>query len=128
MPSAAYGPWELVALIGAVHGLFLAAVLWSQPRGGRVANRLLAALLLLYSVQLLHIVLFWTGQLEDEATRWLSYYFVDSWAGIEDNPRVDRRVIEGAHVFVWLDAPDAVRAAIRAFAASLEGEDVPGTQ
>lgn len=70
MPSTGYGTWEVVALFGAVHGLFLSAVLWSQPRGRRLANRLLAALLLLYSVQLLHIVLFWTGQLESVPWFW----------------------------------------------------------
>lgn len=58
-------------------------------------------------------------RLEDEATRWLSYYFLDSWAGIEDDPRVDRQVIGDAHIFVWLDQPEAVRSAIRAFAAPL---------
>jgi pimeloyl-ACP methyl ester carboxylesterase len=57
--------------------------------------------------------------LEDEATRWLSYYFVDSWEVAADVALVERRVVEDAHAFLWLDQPAAVQQALRSFVASL---------
>lgn len=59
-----YGFWEALGLVGAVHGFFLAIVLWTLPRGNRSANRLLAPLVALYSIHLLHIVLYWTRELD----------------------------------------------------------------
>lgn len=56
--------WEVIALVGVAHGFFLAFVLWTQNRGDRTANRLLAALVALFSYQLLHIALYWTRALE----------------------------------------------------------------
>lgn len=64
------GLWEIFAIVGAVHGFFLAIVLWSMPRGNRTANRLLAPLVALYSTHLLHIALYWTGGLEAVVHFW----------------------------------------------------------
>ena len=64
MGRAEFEFWEILSLLGALHGAFLAAVLWTHRRGNRTANRLLAALLLLFSVHLLHVVLYWTRSLE----------------------------------------------------------------
>lgn len=48
-------------LIAAVQGAFVAFVLLVRKRGWRPANRLLAALLLLFSFTLFEYVLYWTG-------------------------------------------------------------------
>lgn len=54
-----FGFWEILALAAAVQGLLLAAVVCTHRRGNRLSNRLLGALLLLYSVQLIEIALHW---------------------------------------------------------------------
>lgn len=63
-PASGFGPWDVVALIGVAHGFLLAFVLATQERGDRTANRLLAALVALFSYQLLQIALYWTRTLE----------------------------------------------------------------
>jgi AraC-like DNA-binding protein len=56
-----FTPWSLVFLIAAVQGFFVALVFWRWKRGHRTANRLLAALVLVFSVILGEYVLHWTG-------------------------------------------------------------------
>lgn len=63
MGSGGYGFWETICLLGVVQGAFLAIVLWTHERGNRTPNRILALLLLLFTVHLLHIVLYWTRSL-----------------------------------------------------------------
>ena len=61
------------------------------------------------------------AMLEDEATKWLQYYFIDTWNGVEVNPLVKHRTIDDAAIFVWLDQPERVKAEVSRFVASLEG-------
>jgi AraC-like DNA-binding protein len=61
--SGGYGFWEVLSLLGVVQGGFLAFVLWTHARGNRTANRLLALLLSLFTLHLLHIVLYWARSL-----------------------------------------------------------------
>jgi pimeloyl-ACP methyl ester carboxylesterase len=48
------------------------------------------------------------AMLKDEATVWLPYFFDDGWKGVEQNPLVERVVIQDSRIFVWLDQPDPV--------------------
>lgn len=57
--------------------------------------------------------------LQDEATKWLRYYFLDSWDGIQKYPLVEQRSIEDAAIFVWLDQPELVGKEVARFVASL---------
>lgn len=57
--------------------------------------------------------------LEDEATKWLRYYFLDTWNGVEKNPLLERRTIEDAAIFVWLDQPELVEKEVARFVGSL---------
>ena len=52
--------WNLMHLLGAAQGIFMAAVFFFHQRGNRVANRFLGMLLLVFSLRLLEIVAFWT--------------------------------------------------------------------
>ncbi|MEZ4942456.1 MAG: helix-turn-helix domain-containing protein [Saprospiraceae bacterium] len=61
MPDPSFSTWTIVFLIAAVQGAFVAFVLLVRKRGWRPANRLLAALLLLFSFTLFEYVLYWTG-------------------------------------------------------------------
>ncbi|HSR68323.1 MAG TPA: helix-turn-helix domain-containing protein [Acidobacteriota bacterium] len=71
-----FGFWEVLALAASVQGCFLAVVVWTHRRGNRLANRLLATLLLLYSLQLLEIVLYWTRSLQAVPHLWgMSWLF-----------------------------------------------------
>lgn len=70
-----FGFWELVCLLGVVHGAFLCVVLWTHRRGRRTANRLLAAVVGLYSLQLLEIVLYWTKVLLEAPHLWGATWF-----------------------------------------------------
>lgn len=56
-----FDAWSVVFLIAAVQGLFVAFVLFRWRRGDRQANRLLAAVMLLFSVTMLEYVLYWIG-------------------------------------------------------------------
>lgn len=64
MQSPSFNTWTIVFLIAAVQGFFIALVLWrlrsAQPVQ-RLANRLLAALVLCFAYTLAEYVLFWTG-------------------------------------------------------------------
>ncbi|HSR68322.1 MAG TPA: alpha/beta hydrolase [Acidobacteriota bacterium] len=51
---------------------------------------------------------------------WLDHYFVVSWKGAEANPLIGRTAIPDAHIFVWLDNPQAVDEAIAGFLAKKE--------
>jgi AraC-like DNA-binding protein len=55
--------WTLVFLVAAVQGLFVAFVLARWRQGPQSANRLLAMLLLLFSITLGEYVLFWSNSL-----------------------------------------------------------------
>ncbi|HSR50451.1 MAG TPA: helix-turn-helix domain-containing protein [Acidobacteriota bacterium] len=71
-----FGFWEALTLAASVQGAFLAAVIWTHRRGHKLANRLLASLLLLYSFQLLEIVLYWTRTLQAVPHLWgMSWMF-----------------------------------------------------
>lgn len=57
------GIWDLVHLLGAAQGFFIAIVFLFQKRGNPIANRFLGVLLLIFSLRLLEIVAFWTKYL-----------------------------------------------------------------
>lgn len=59
--TPSFDSWTIVFLIAAVQGFFTAMVLWRWKRGQRLANRLLAGLLLLFALTLVEYVLYWTG-------------------------------------------------------------------
>lgn len=52
--------WSVVFLISAVQGIFVSLMLWQWKRGRKGSNRLLAGLLLMFSLTMLEYVLFWT--------------------------------------------------------------------
>ncbi len=61
MPDCpSFDAWSLLFLVAAVQGLFIALVLFRLRRGYRQANRLLAGVLLLFSLTMGEYVLFWT--------------------------------------------------------------------
>lgn len=55
--------WTVLLLFAAAQGLFLALVLFTQQRGNRRANRVLAVLILLFSLRLIETVGYWTKYL-----------------------------------------------------------------
>ncbi len=61
--TPSFDTWTIVFLIAAVQGFFTAFVLWHWQRGQKQANRLLAALLFLFSITLVEYVLYWTRYL-----------------------------------------------------------------
>lgn len=70
-----FGFWEVVALAAAIQGGLLSVVIWSHRRGNRTANRLLGALLVLFSLQLVEIVLYWTRALQALPHLWGTSWF-----------------------------------------------------
>lgn len=62
-PAPSFDTWTTVFLISIAQGFFTAFVLWRWRRGHRSANRLLAALLALFSISMLEYVLYWTRYL-----------------------------------------------------------------
>lgn len=54
-----FNAWSVLFLIAAVQGLFIALILFRWKRGEPVANRLLATIMLLFSLTLLEYVLYW---------------------------------------------------------------------
>ena len=56
-----FDAWSIIFLIASVQGFFVAFVLFRWRRGDRRANRLLAAVMLLFSVTMLEYVLYWVG-------------------------------------------------------------------
>ncbi len=56
--------WPILFLIAAVQGIFMALVLWQWKRGICLGNRLIATLLLLFSVTLVEYILYWTQYLQ----------------------------------------------------------------
>ncbi len=61
-PSPTFDAWSIIFLIAAVQGFFIALILFRWRRGERHANRLLALIMLLFSLTMCEYVLFWTGQ------------------------------------------------------------------
>ncbi|HSF14273.1 MAG TPA: alpha/beta hydrolase [Vicinamibacteria bacterium] len=57
--------------------------------------------------------------LEEEATKWLRYYFLDTWKGVEKIALVERSTIEDAAIFVWLDQPELVGKEVARFVGSV---------
>jgi len=55
--------WTILLLFAAAQGLFLALTLFTQQRGNRRANRVLALLILLFSLRLIETVGYWTKYL-----------------------------------------------------------------
>ncbi len=55
--------WTILLLFAAAQGLFLVPVLFTQQRGNRRANRLLALLIMLFSLRLIETVGYWTKYL-----------------------------------------------------------------
>jgi AraC-like DNA-binding protein len=76
------GFWELLSLLGALQGVFLALVLATHARGNRTANRLLAVLVFLFSLHLLHIVLFWARAFEAFPHFWGVVWFFPYLYGV----------------------------------------------
>jgi AraC-like DNA-binding protein len=64
--------WTVLLLFAAAQGLFLAPVLFTHQRGNRRANRVLAILILLFSIRLVEIVGYWTKYLLEFPHFWLS--------------------------------------------------------
>ncbi|MEO6037093.1 MAG: helix-turn-helix domain-containing protein [Saprospiraceae bacterium] len=62
-PLPSFDTWTIVFLFAATQGLFVALVLWRWRQGHLRANRLLALLLVLFSVTMIEYVLFWTHYL-----------------------------------------------------------------
>ncbi|MCC6459962.1 MAG: AraC family transcriptional regulator [Saprospiraceae bacterium] len=61
LPAPSFNTWTIVFLIAAAQGYFVAAVLFRWRRGDPAANRLLAALVTLFSLTLTEYVLYWTN-------------------------------------------------------------------
>jgi AraC-like DNA-binding protein len=61
--EASFNTWTIGFLIAAAQGFFIAFVLWHWKRGIKHSNRLLALLVMLFSITLLEYVLFWTRYL-----------------------------------------------------------------
>jgi AraC-like DNA-binding protein len=59
-PSPDFNTWTVVFLLVALQGFMVALLLLRWRRGHRPANRLLAALVLLFSLTMLEYVFFWT--------------------------------------------------------------------
>ncbi len=55
--------WNIIHLLGAAQGIFMAVVFFFHKRGNHVANRFLGMLFLVFSLRLLEIVAFWTRYL-----------------------------------------------------------------
>jgi AraC-like DNA-binding protein len=71
--------WTVLLLFAAAQGLFLALVLFTQQRGNRRANRVLALLILLFSLRLVETVGYWTKYLLEFPHFWLttaSFFFL----------------------------------------------------
>ncbi len=64
--------WTVLLLFAAAQGLFLALVLFTHRRGNRRANRVLAALILLFALRLVETVGYWTKYLYAFPHFWLS--------------------------------------------------------
>jgi hypothetical protein len=64
--------WTVLLLFAAAQGLFLALVLFTQQRGNRRANRVLALLILLFSLRLVETVGYWTKYLLEFPHFWLA--------------------------------------------------------
>lgn len=60
-PQPSFDTWTIIFLIAAVQGYFIAFVLAVWRRGNRIANRLLALLMLLFALTLTEYVLYWTN-------------------------------------------------------------------
>lgn len=63
--------WSLLLFLAAAQGAFLALVLYTQRRGNRRANRVLALLIFLFSLRLLETVAYWTKYLLVIPHAWL---------------------------------------------------------
>lgn len=70
------GLWEVLSLLGVAQGVFLGSVLWTHSRGNRRANRLLSSLVVLFSLHLLHIALYWSHALERAPHLWGTAWFL----------------------------------------------------
>lgn len=64
--------WTVLLLFAAAQGLFLALLLFTQQRGNRRANRMLAVLITLFSLRLIETVGYWTKYLLVFPHFWLS--------------------------------------------------------
>lgn len=64
--------WTVLLLFAAAQGIFLALVLFTQQRGNRRANRVLALLILLFSLRLVETVGYWTKYLLEFPHFWLT--------------------------------------------------------
>ncbi|MDF9800236.1 AraC-like DNA-binding protein [Catalinimonas alkaloidigena] len=52
--------WTIIFLFAAAHGLFLSWVIYFHKKGRQSANRLLAAIMLLFAISLVYYVAYWT--------------------------------------------------------------------
>ncbi|HSR52553.1 MAG TPA: alpha/beta hydrolase [Acidobacteriota bacterium] len=50
-----------------------------------------------------------------QTNNWPDLFFVESWKGTEDNPRIEKKFVPEAHISVWLDNPQFVDDAIEEF-------------
>jgi len=64
--------WAVLLLFAAAQGLFLALVLFTHQRGNRRANRVLALLVLLFSLRLVETAGYWTKYILEFPQFWLA--------------------------------------------------------
>ena len=60
-PPPSFDAWSIIFLIAAVQGFFIAFVLFRWRRGDQQANRMLALVMLLFSLTMCEYVVFWVG-------------------------------------------------------------------
>lgn len=53
--------WTIIFLFAAAHGLFLAWIIYFHKQGRQAANRVLAAIVLLFAISLVYYVAYWTN-------------------------------------------------------------------
>lgn len=63
MPEPSLDHWTVIFLIAAFQGIFLSIVLFFQPKGRMLANRLLALMVLLFSLTMIEYVAYWSRYL-----------------------------------------------------------------
>jgi pimeloyl-ACP methyl ester carboxylesterase len=63
------------------------------------------------------------AMLTDEATKWLPYFFVDGWKGVEQNPLVERVILDDARILAWLDQPERVDREIDRFLGAVSSRE-----
>ena len=61
MQNPSFDTWTSLFLFAAMQGLFLSFILYFHKKGNQKATRILATLILLFSIMLAYYVAYWTG-------------------------------------------------------------------